>query len=167
MTVTPDPGPEPAFEPPGPPSAIPRWDLWRRRFYLWTLTLAMSVALLAAARYGVGQALGVLCGAAIGLANLHLLGRAAFKLVQRSLGEPDGVVQGRFAPLAAVIRWPLTALATVAVLWYMPGQPEGLATGVALALLGFVTAGLQAAAEAEREPPGTRGNEAPPDHRHG
>lgn len=150
-----------------PAAAIPRWDLWLRRFYLWTLTFTVAAAPLAWRLGGPGQALGVALGAAIGLVNLHLLGRAVFRIVQAPPDALQAASQGRFAPLAAVLRWPLTALATVAVLWYMPGQPEGLAAGVSLALLGFVTAGLKAAAEADREPPGPPGNEAPPDHRYG
>lgn len=147
---------------------MPGWDLWLRRFYLWTLTFTAPAAALAWQLGGVGQALGVVWGALIGLVNLQLLGRAVFRIVQEPADQLRAASQRRFAPLAALVRWPLTALATVAVLWYMPGQPEGLAAGVSIALLGFVTAGLQAAAEAERQPPRPDEDEDEPlDHRYG
>ena len=56
-------------------------------------------------------------------------------------------MQGCGAPLLAALRWPATALATAAVLWYMPGRPEGLVAGVLVALAGFTAAALQSARE--------------------
>lgn len=124
---------------------MPRWDLWRRRLYLWTLTAAAPAIAAAWLWWAPGQALGLACGVAIGLANLHLLGRAAFRMVQRPQAELEAAARQRFAPLMAALRWPLAALATAFVLWYMPGQPEGLAIGFSLAFLGFVLAGLASA----------------------
>ena len=57
------------------------------------------------------------------------------------------------APLLAMLRWPATALATAAVLWYMPGRPEGLVVGVLVALVGFTAAALQSADELTRPTP--------------
>jgi hypothetical protein len=124
---------------------MPRWDLWLRRLYLWTLTAAVVSTIAAALLWSGGQALGLACGVIIGLINLHLLGRAAFRMVEGTPEQLQAAAGQRFAPLMAALRWPLAALATAFVLWYMPGQPEGLAVGFSLAFLGFVLAGLASA----------------------
>ena len=123
--------------------------LWARRIGLWTLTLAIPTSLLALALAGHEQALSVLLGAAIGLMNLQSLARAAFRMLLAAEAEPDQAAArtARFAPLLATLRWPATALATAAVLWYMPGRPEGLVAGVLVALAGFTAAALQSAQE--------------------
>lgn len=122
---------------------------WARRIGLWTLTLALAAALLTLALAGHEQALSVLLGAAIGLLNLQSLARAGFRVLLAAEAEPDAVAAAtsRFAPLLATLRWPATALATAVVLWYMPGRPEGLVTGVLVALAGFTVAALQSARE--------------------
>ncbi|MCA9637484.1 MAG: hypothetical protein KC420_15765 [Myxococcales bacterium] len=124
---------------------MPRWDLWRRELYLWTLTLTGAALPLAWLLWTPGQALSVAAGALLGLANLHLLGRSAFRMVEAPPRDLEDARRPRFAPLMALVRWPLAALATAFVLWYMAGQPEGLAVGVSLAFLGFVIAGLRSA----------------------
>ena len=118
--------------------------LWARRIGLWTLTLAVPAALLALALAGHEQALSVLLGAAIGLFNFQSLARAAVRILLAAEAEPDATAAStrRFAPLLAMLRWPATALATAAVLWYMPGRPEGLVVGVLVALVGFTAAAL-------------------------
>lgn len=133
-----------------PQSLRQRADLlarWVRRIGLWTLTLALVASLLTLAVAGYEQALSVLLGAAIGLYNLLSLARAGFQVLLAAEAEPDATAArtSRFAPLLAALRWPATALATAAVLWYMPGRPEGLVAGVLVALAGFTAAALQSA----------------------
>ena len=122
---------------------------WVRRIGLWTLTLAAIVSLLTLVFAGQAQGLSVLLGAGIGLYNLLSLARAGFGVLLAAEAEPDATAArtSRFAPLLAALRWPATALATAAVLWYMPGRPEGLVAGVLVALAGFTAAALQSARE--------------------
>ncbi len=134
------------------PGLAARADLftrWSRRIRLWTLTLALAAAVLTLALAGHEQALSVLLGAAIGLWNLQSLARAGFRVLLAAEAEPQttAAATARFAPLLAALRWPATALATAAVLWYMPGRPEGLVAGVLVALAGFTVAALQSARE--------------------
>jgi len=124
---------------------MPSWDLWRRELYLWTLTCTVLGVPLAWFLWDPAQALSILGGAAIGLVNLHLLGRSAFLMLGASTTQLQMAPRPRFAPLMAVVRWPVAALATASVLWYMAGQPEGLVVGVSLAFLGFVIAGVRSA----------------------
>ncbi|MEZ4382917.1 MAG: hypothetical protein R3A79_16445 [Nannocystaceae bacterium] len=124
---------------------MPRWDLWCRELYLWSLTFTVPGVAAAWFLWSPAQALSVAAGAAIGLLNLHLLGRSAFRMLAASQAELEAARGPRFAPLMAVVRWPLAALATATVLWYMAGQPEGLVVGVSLAFLGFVIAGVRSA----------------------
>ena len=128
---------------------------WGRRIGLWTLTLALSAALLTYPLAGRDQALSVVLGALLGLFNLQSLARAGFRVLLAAEAEPDATAArpGRFAPLLAALRWPATALATAAVLWYMPGRPEGLVAGVLLALIGFTAAALQSARDLNRPDP--------------
>ena len=121
---------------PSHPDATRRWT-WR--IGLWTLTLAVPATVLAAALGGRAQALSLLLGAALGALNFLALARAALRL----LGDPEAASQGRSAPLLATLRWPATALATAAILWYMPGRPEGLVAGVLVALLALAVSALQ------------------------
>lgn len=122
---------------------------WGRRIGLWTLTLAAAAAALTYPLAGRDQALSVVLGALLGLFNLQSLARAGFRMLIAAEAEPDATAAAtsRFAPLLATLRWPATALATAAVLWYMPGRPEGLVAGVLLALIGFTAAALQSARE--------------------
>lgn len=122
---------------------------------MWTLTLAVLVALLTLALAGHAQALSVLLGAAIGLFNFQSLARAAVRILLAAEAEPDATAAStsHFAPLLAMLRWPATALATAAVLWYMPGRPEGLVLGVLVALVGFTAAALHSAGELTRSTP--------------
>ncbi len=115
------------------------------RMSLWTLTLAGVVAGLAWLVAGPMQALSVGLGAAIGLLNLLSLTRAAVRVLAEATADPQTTAarQSRTAPLLATLRWPATALATAAVLWYMPGRPEGLVTGVLVALVAFAAAALR------------------------
>lgn len=110
---------------------------WSWRIGLWTLTLAVPAAVLAAALSGHEQAFSVVLGAALGALNFLALAHAAL----RALGQTAST--GRSAPLLATLRWPATALATAAILWYMPGRPEGLVAGVLIALLGLAATALQ------------------------
>ena len=142
-----------------PQSLRQRADLlarWVRRIGLWTLTLAVAASLLTLALAGHEQALSVLLGAAIGLYNLLSLARAGFQVLLAAEAEPDATAArtSRFAPLLAALRWPATALATAAVLWYMPGRPEGLVVGVLVALAGFTAAALQSARDLNHANPG-------------
>lgn len=128
---------------------------WVRRIGLWTLTLTATASLLTLALAGQAQALSVLLGAAIGLYNLLSLARAGFGVLLAAEADPDAMAArtSRFAPLLATLRWPATALATAAVLWYMPGRPEGLVAGVLIALAGFTAAALQSARELNHSDP--------------
>jgi len=128
---------------------------WARRIGLWTLTLAVLAALLTLALADHAQALSVLLGAAIGLFNFQSLARAAVRILLAAEAEPDATAAStsHFAPLLAMLRWPATALATAAVLWYMPGRPEGLVLGVLVALVGFTAAALHSADELTRSTP--------------
>ena len=140
------------------PTAQARADLfvqWGRRISLWTLTLALAVGSLTYPLAGRDQALSVVLGALLGLFNLQSLARAGFRVLIEAEAEPDATAArtSRFAPLLATLRWPATALATAAVLWYMPGRPEGLVVGVLLALIGFTAAALQSARELNRPNP--------------
>ncbi len=125
---------------------------WGRRIGLWTLTLGLAVALGTLVLAGREQAVSVLLGALIGLVNLQSLARAGFRVLIEAEGEPDATAARtrRVAPLLAALRWPATALATAAVLWYMPGRPEGLVAGVLVALIGFTAAALQGARDLDR-----------------
>ena len=127
------------------------WDLWRRRVYLWTLTLLAPGVLLTWLVWGELAAISVLLGGGLGLFNLQLLGGAVFRMVGSLAAEPDAS-QPRASPAAAPFRWLGTALATAAILWYMAGQPEGLAAGFTLALLGFVAAATQTSGELSPKP---------------
>ena len=122
---------------------------WARRISLWTLTLALMVSSLTYLLAGRDQALSVVVGALLGLFNLQSLARTGFRMLLAAEAEPDASAArtSRFAPLLATLRWPATALATAAVLWYMPGRPEGLVAGVLIALIGFTAAALQGARE--------------------
>jgi hypothetical protein len=125
------------------PAAIRRWT-WR--ICLWTLTLAVTAAALAAALHGPEQALSVLLGAALGALNFLALARAALRFLgdsRPSAADPDAAPPVRSAPLLATLRWPATALATAAILWYMPGRPEGLVAGVLIALVALAVTALQ------------------------
>ena len=84
------------------------------------------------------------------------LARAGFQVLLAAEAEPDATAArtSRFAPLLAALRWPATALATAAVLWYMPGRPEGLVAGVLVALAGFTAAALQSARDLNHANPG-------------
>ncbi len=124
---------------------MPSWDLWRRELYLWTLTCTVMALPLVWLLWDPAQALSVAAGAAIGLLNLHLMGRSAFQMFGAPVAALRQTQSPRFAPLMAVVRWPAAALATACVLWYMAGQPEGLVVGVSLAFLGFVIAGVRSA----------------------
>jgi hypothetical protein len=119
---------------------------------LWTLTLALAAAAFTHVLAGRDQALSVVLGALLGLFNLQSLARAGFRMLLAAEAEPDATAArtSRFAPLLATLRWPATALATAAVLWYMPGRPEGLVAGVLIALTGFTAAALQGARELNR-----------------
>lgn len=134
----------PASDDPSQSLATRRWT-WR--IALWTLTLAVPAAIVAAALHGTEQALSVLLGAALGALNFLALARAALRALQQTGST------GRAAPLLATLRWPATALATAAILWYMPGRPEGLVVGVLLALLGLIATALQLQPADEPEPP--------------
>ena len=123
------------------------WDLVRRRVYLWTLTLTAIAAGLAGALAGAEQAWSVVAGAAIGLLNLASLARAVVRLVAEVQADPQRRPGGGGGAGLALVRWPVAALATVAVLWYMPGRPEGLAAGVLAALAAFCLAALQSRAD--------------------
>ncbi|HEY8379011.1 MAG TPA: ATP synthase subunit I [Nannocystis sp.] len=120
------------------------WDLVRRRAYLWTLTLTVLVALPAAWLAGRAQAWSVVAGALLGLLNLLALARAIERLVREVQAAPQLRAASRSGATLALVRWPVAALATVAVLWYMPGRPEGLAAGVFTALVAFCLAALEA-----------------------
>lgn len=140
------------------PNLQARADLlarWGRRIGLWTLTLALAAAALTLVLAGPDQALSVVLGALLGLFNLQSLARAGFRMLLAAEAEPDATAArtSRFAPLLATLRWPATALATAAVLWYMPGRPEGLVAGVLIALTGFTAAALQSAGELNRPNP--------------
>lgn len=126
---------------------MPSWDLWKRRVYLWTLTWCLPAAICGYWLWSPTQALSIALGGLLGLVNLQLLASAAFKMLEQSAEEMQhqAATARRFAPLQAALRWPATALATAAILWYMPGEPEGLSAGVALALVGFVSAGVHTA----------------------
>lgn len=128
---------------------------WGRRIGLWTLTLTLAAAALTLVLADRDQALSVVLGALLGLFNLQSLARAGFRMLLEAEAEPDATAArtSRFAPLLATLRWPATALATAAVLWYMPGRPEGLVAGVLLALTGFTAAALQSARELNRPDP--------------
>lgn len=120
------------------------WDLVRRRVYLWTLTLTLAGTLLAYLLFGADQAWSLLAGALLGAANLSLLAGAAYRFV-RSVQSSPQLHAGRGGSAAtawALVRWPALALATAAVLWYMPGRPEGFAAGVFTALTAFCLAAL-------------------------
>lgn len=127
------------------------WDLWRRRVYLWTLTLLAPGVLLTWLIWGELAAISVLLGGGLGLFNLQLLGGAVFRMVGSLAAEPDPS-QPRASPAAAPFRWLGTALATAAILWYMAGQPEGLAAGFTIALLGFIVAATQTSGELSPKP---------------
>lgn len=128
---------------------------WGRRIGLWTLTLTLAAAALTLVLAGRDQALSVVLGALLGLFNLQSLARAGFRVLLEAEAEPDATAArtSRFAPLLAALRWPATALATAAVLWYMPGRPEGLVAGVLIALTGFTAAALQSARELNHPDP--------------
>ncbi|MGB1013727.1 MAG: ATP synthase subunit I [Nannocystaceae bacterium] len=128
---------------------LPSWDRWKRLVYLWTLTWCAPAAVAAIWLWRPTQALSIVLGGLLGLFNLQLLASAAFKMLEQSAEElrQQAATSSRVAPLQALLRWPVTALATAAILWYMPGEPEGLATGVGLALVGFVSAGVQTASD--------------------
>ena len=130
-----------------------QWDLMRRRAYLWTLTLGLGGALVAAWLGGAVQAWSLLAGALLGLFNLVSLGRAVHRLVQQVQADPRGHAGGSAGAGLALVRWPALALATVAVLWYMPGRPEGLAAGVFAALVAFCLAALQSRADLSPDDP--------------
>lgn len=119
------------------------WDLLRRRVYLWTLTLTAVTAVVAAWWGGVEQAWSVVAGALIGFFNLASLARAVVRLLAEAQADPQRHAGGGGGAALALVRWPVAALATVAVLWYMPGRPEGLAAGVLAALAAFCLAALQ------------------------
>ncbi|MDC0669892.1 ATP synthase subunit I [Nannocystis radixulma] len=129
------------------------WDLVRRRVYLWTLTLTVIAAGLAGALAGAEQAWSVVAGAAIGFLNLASLARAVVRLVAEVQADPQRRPGGGGGAGLALVRWPVAALATVAVLWYMPGRPEGLATGVLAALAAFCLAALQSRADLSSDDP--------------
>ncbi|MBZ5708016.1 ATP synthase subunit I [Nannocystis pusilla] len=129
------------------------WDLVRRRVYLWTLTLTAIAAGLAGALAGAEQAWSVVAGAAIGLLNLASLARAVVRLVAEVQADPQRGPGGGGGAGLALVRWPVAALATVAVLWYMPGRPEGLAAGVLAALAAFCLAALQSRADLSSDDP--------------
>lgn len=129
------------------------WDLMRRRAYLWTLTLAVFAAFLALWLGGAAQAWSVFAGALVGLFNLVSLGRAVHRLVQEVQADPSRHAGGPTGAALALVRWPVAALATVAVLWYMPGRPEGLAAGVFVALAAFCLAALHSRADFSPEDP--------------
>lgn len=122
------------------------WDLWRRRVYLWSLTCVIPGVLLTWALWGQQAALSVLLGGGLGLFNLQLLGGAVFRMVGSLAAEPNPSASP-VSPAAAPFRWVGTALATAAILWYMAGQPEGLAAGFSLALMGFIAAAAQTSAQ--------------------
>lgn len=131
------------------------WDLLRRRFALWTLTLTGVLGLAAGLVAGRPLAASFVAGAVIGALNLAILAGSADRLlraVQDSPQIPEGT-GGRAARAWALIRWPALALATAAVLWYMPGRPEGLAAGVFTALTAFCGAALQSRADLSRDDP--------------
>jgi hypothetical protein len=123
--------------------------LWTRRIGLWTLTLSTAAALVLCLLGHAAQALSLLLGAALGALNFLSLTRAALRVLREAEADPDPVAarEGRFAPLLAALRWPATALATAAVLWYMPGRPEGLVAGVLVALVALTAAALQGSRE--------------------
>lgn len=127
------------------------WDLVRRRAYLWTLTLTLASALLAAWLTGPAQAWSVVAGALIGLVNLSALGRAVDRLVREVQASPQRQPTSGAGATLALVRWPACALATVAVLWYMPGRPEGLAAGVFAALVAFCLAAVQGRGDLPRD----------------
>ena len=127
------------------------WDLVRRRAYLWTLTLTVVASLLARWFAGPAQAWSVVAGALIGAINLLALGRAVARLVREVQAAPQLQAGSRGGAALALVRWPVAALATVAVLWYMPGRPEGLAAGVFAALVAFCLAALQARDDLSRD----------------
>ena len=89
----------------------------------------------------------MLGGALVGLFNLVSLGRAVHRLVQGVQADPQARPAGNPGAGLALVRWPVAALATVAVLWYMPGRPEGFAAGVFVALVAFCLAALPGRAD--------------------
>lgn len=129
------------------------WDLWRRRVRLWTLTLGATAGAVTWALWGGWQAFSVAVGTLLGALNLAALAGSARRLALAAQASPmthEG--QGSSAATAwALVRWPVAALATAAVLWYMPGRPEGLAAGVFTALLAFCLAALQTGADLSRD----------------
>lgn len=141
------------------------WDLVRRRFYLWTLTLTLAGAGLAGLWGDASQAWSLVAGAVIGVLNLSLLAGAAYRLVRSVQASPQLHVGegGRAATAWALVRWPVAALATAAVLWYMPGRPEGLTAGVFVALAGFCVAALHSRNDLSRDDEPASHEDPPPD----
>jgi hypothetical protein len=129
------------------------WDLVRRRFALWTLTLSCVLGLAAYLFSGRPLALSFLAGALIGALNLSILAGSADRLLRAVQDVPNvpAGTGGRAARAWALMRWPSLALATAAVLWYMPGRPDGLAAGVFTALAAFSGAALQSRADLSRD----------------
>ncbi len=139
------------------------WDLVRRRFYLWTLTLTLAAAGLVGLCVDASQAWSLVAGALLGGVNLSLLAGAAYRLVREVQASPQlhAGGGGQAATAWALVRWPVAALATAAVLWYMPGRPEGLTAGVFVALVGFCAAALHSRGDLSRDDPTQ--DEPPPD----
>lgn len=128
--------------PPPPPITL---EGWTRRFYLWTLTWLLPAAAIVWAIWDARLAMSVLLGGALGLANLQLLGTAVFRLLGHR-HEPSQTHQSRKIVMAlAALRWIAMGLAMALILWYLAGQPEGLALGFALSLAGFVTCAVKSA----------------------
>jgi hypothetical protein len=108
---------------------------------LWTLTWSLPGVVLAWVFWSPAQSESVLLGAAIGVFNLQLLGGAVFRALNlHDLRSDEG--PARAATLLSTLRWGVTALATVGILWYMAGQPEGLVLGFTLSLVGFISSAV-------------------------
>lgn len=104
-----------------------------RRARGWSLRLGLGATVAVGALWSWEVALGVLCGVTLGWLNLWMLGHALVAVLAQAGGATP--TDRKWAmPGLLLLKWPLTLLALVCVLWYLPARPEGVVLGWLLAL---------------------------------
>lgn len=119
----------------------------------WTTLFTLVTGTISLVIWGRELAIGIACGALLGLANLTLLGRALMQLVANSERHRPAPGSKWILPGVLLVKWPLLLLALAGILWYLPARPEGVAFGVLLSLLGAALAARRSQASGSETDP--------------
>lgn len=143
-------------DPPAVPRRVTAEAQLLRPLLTWTIGLALP-AIGVALSWDRELALGIALGALVGGASIRQLAQAISHGLSRAADSPSAPVdtdrRHSLRGLSLAVRGPVVLLVLAGILWYMPARPEGLAAGVAIALLAAVIAASRARHEDSGERP--------------